>query len=262
MAPTSMSSRGLAAVCMLLCLAAAGATGAEASTCTSPDSKGCVAAKAISGEQDGSLGLLQHGARAADVRHAATGRVVHAAGKARRRYMPNTTAVWEQIKGAVEISELREQLQNATDSVSVDTLQAQLTKLQAQFPSADEVQKEFSKQWANLTAVVNLDNVQQQLEAARAAGSGQLQELQRQFDAMSAQFPNISMDSVRDQTANLWANLQDAGLPLPSLDNLTAQVSDYAGQAADAVSDMASSASDAISGAIGNLSDTLGSWWR
>mmetsp|Transcript_65279 Transcript_65279/g.164570 ORF Transcript_65279/g.164570 Transcript_65279/m.164570 type:complete len:254 (+) Transcript_65279:67-828(+) len=228
-------------------------TGAGDAACRSSATKGCVAVGSLLGDEDGALAMLQHkvgGSKAL----AAASSANSAANKKRKHKMPNATAVWEQLKGAVEIDELKAQIQNATDSETIQHLQEKLNTLTAEFPSYEEIQQQFSDQWANITQAVDLENLQDQLEEAKKYGSSvanaTVAELQKQYDALKEQMPDFDLDSIQQQAADLWSQMEDY---LPDLDSLTAQAQQVANQAMDAAADAANSAANAISDALNGI---------
>mmetsp|Transcript_67428 Transcript_67428/g.140891 ORF Transcript_67428/g.140891 Transcript_67428/m.140891 type:complete len:264 (-) Transcript_67428:27-818(-) len=227
--------------------------------------------------RDGAVGLLQQ-----NVQKAAAGRALlqsqaakaqdvelhkHEAskkGSIKRMHRQNTTEVWNQIEGAVEISNLQDQINQATDSVDIQNLQKQMDDLQKQFPSWEEVKGQFSDSWSSLEDAVSLDNIQKQLDEAKKTGNSTLQELQKQYDSLSA---SIDLGSIQDQATSTWEDLQSKGVPLPNLtsvegwvNNAADTIGDAAGNAADAVGSAVNSAGDALGGAVNSIGNVFNSW--
>lgn len=234
--------------------------------CHGQDASECKATALAADDRVGAVAMLQTNAQSSGGRTLASVHAHHTAssGVKHRRQLPNATTVWEQVKGAVAISDIKAQILNATEGETLDSLKSTLTSLQEEFPSASEVKAEFADQWSTLTTGVHMEDVQRQLEAAQ--DSEQVQQLQAQVDRLYAQMQNVSLDSLQNTTAVYWGKMKDIGFPLPDVDYVTDYVTDIAQDAYDSASETASnaysSASSAVSGAVGNISDTLGNWWR
>mmetsp|Transcript_105728 Transcript_105728/g.268654 ORF Transcript_105728/g.268654 Transcript_105728/m.268654 type:complete len:261 (-) Transcript_105728:95-877(-) len=260
----------MARALLILALLGSSAAAELSATCASAGAKGCAAV--LAGEEDAGLGLLQqNAAKAADAK-ALAGHQDQARSHAKvvvkthkhRQDPESTAAIWSQITGAIEIDQIQAAIANATNSTTIARLQEQLTSMQAQFPSAKELQAEFSDQWGNLTAAVNMQSLQAQIDAAMLTGNGSasLKELQAQFATLSAQMADINMTSIEGKAADYYQDLIESGVPLPDLDNLTAQASALAGQVSDMASSVASQATDMASSALGSVTDALGGFWR
>jgi len=258
----------MARALLILALLGASAAAELSATCASAGAKGC--AGALAGEEDAGLGLLQqNAAKAADAK-ALAGHQDQAQAHAKvvvkmhkHRQDPNSTAaIWSQITGAIEIDQIQAAIANATNSTTIARLQEQLTAMQAQFPSAEELQAQFSVQWANLTAAVDMQSLQAQIDAATLTGNASLKELQAQFATLSAQMPDINMTNIEGKAADYYQDLIESGAPLPDLDNLTAQASALADQVSGMASNVASQASDMASSALGSVTDAISGFWR
>lgn len=218
------------------------ASHAESAACANPGDKGCM----ILGDEDQALGLLQQKASTVDEKKLAP----KLADKKQTPYV-NSTAVWEQLKGAVQIDELQEKIANTTDSQEVAKLKEQLANLQDNFPSAAEVKEQFAGQWDKITSSVDAENVQAKLAQAKSAGCSNIpsgypscSDLEAKYKSLKSQLGDFSIQDVQGKAAEYWGKLQAAGESLPDLTGLQDQISDAANQAAAA----ASSAADAVKG--------------
>lgn len=206
----------------------------EPDTCT-PGAKGCIALT------DDELAMIQHKAAGSENikrKAVAAGSALNVAsnGAKRRKQAPNATAVWEQLKGCVQIEGLLSQSNITAEQ------QTTLDSLKAKFPSYEEIQEQFDDQWDNITDAVNMQNLQGQLEEAQKDGSAlansTVAELQEQYDALKGQLPDdFNLDNIQAETADLWDQMQDT---LPDLDSLASQAQQAASQAFDEASNAVS----------------------
>ncbi len=125
------------ALWVLTVLAAVGWSAAQV-PCIDGSSKACAVSAALAVGEEGSLALLQQGAKSA--RSVKKARAVREAGRRTGKTIhrdacqaSNGTcqaAVWDQLVGAVQIQQLEAAIQNASDAATVENLRAQLNNLQ------------------------------------------------------------------------------------------------------------------------------------
>lgn len=250
------SSLGLAALLLLLGSAAA----EDSPTCSAKGPNGqCLPASALRGEDDGALAMLQRHVKGAMDQKDRAG-APEAAAASGKRQLPNQTALWDQLSGAVNIEHLEQQLASASEGANVSSLQAQLDLLKKEFPSAQEMHARFADQWDEVTAAVDLQNVTASLHdlSAQALDSETVANLQAQADALSQKLSGFSVGDIKDKAADFWANLTEQGVSLPDLDELEAATQSVINQAHDMLQGALSGAADAVSGALGDTFGTLG----
>lgn len=170
----------------------------------------------------------------------------------------NTSKVWSELRAAVNVDNLKSQLQKAKEqgSDTVNQLQAQLEELQQQFPSTEEVKQHFSAQWDNISKAIDFEECQEQLNEAVARGSDQVKQLQEQLDSLKAQLPQATdvVASIQDQATETWSYLQDQGVSLPNLNDLSDQAEALAKQAGKSISGLW----DANKDQLNNIANSVG----
>lgn len=219
-------------------VAAGSAVLANAGSCV--DSGSCAAAKlavAASASEDATLELLQlkvDGTAAMETAKSKTGelKVVKV-----KQFPLDAKKVWAELSAAVNEDNLQAEIQHTKDNTVVQHLQEQLKKLQQQFPSSAEIKQKFSSDWASITKAVDMENLQERLDQALAAGSGKLKQLQEQLKSMQGQTPGEVLESIRGRAAEKWQDLQQKGERLPDLDQVTETAKEVSRSAAQSVSD-------------------------
>lgn len=246
-----------------LALLAAGVAGLAAAELASCSSGQCPAAEALAAEQGGTpLVLLQQKSARSGGAGARSGGISVATAVGRERQGVNTTALWDQLVGAVEIEDLEMQLQNLTNGTLATQLQEKLSLMKEAFPGADEVKAQFAGQWDQVRTEVNLETVQEALEKAKAQGSTAVESLQAKYDELKVKLPEFDLQSAKDQAAGVWAQLQEQGATLPDLDSLEAKARSAANEAYGQAKALAASAQDAASNAMDSLTGALGGFFR
>lgn len=226
-----------------LLLFAAPASGAASASCPARSADGrCLPEGSIPGDEDGALAMLQTSAKGnLDTKARA--------GASKRRINFNTTALWDQLTGAVEIDDLKAKLEQKMDPEKVEEYKAQLKGLKEKFPDADEIEAKFKDQWSEVREAVNLQNITAQLKDAQGEYA---EKLQAKYDQISEKLAlsGLSADDIQAQATDMWADLQEQGVPLPDLDELENTAQKYMNKASDAMQQ----AQDALKDAIGNFS--------
>jgi len=150
----------------------------------------------------------------------------------------NATRVWAEIKAAVHVDQLTEQLEQAKDSHDeyVQKMQEQLQQLKQQFPFTKEVKQHFVAQWENITKAVDEETLKESIHEALEAGSDRAHELQEQLQALKDKTPEDVVHNIQNQTAQYWKDLQDEGYSLPDLDDLSDQAQEAVKNAQKSIS--------------------------
>eukprot|EP00429_Kryptoperidinium_foliaceum_P079093 CAMPEP_0176225682 /NCGR_PEP_ID=MMETSP0121_2-20121125/21881_1 /TAXON_ID=160619 /ORGANISM="Kryptoperidinium foliaceum, Strain CCMP 1326" /LENGTH=251 /DNA_ID=CAMNT_0017564945 /DNA_START=79 /DNA_END=834 /DNA_ORIENTATION=- len=235
----------------------AGVSAAE-SGCRVRNSEGrCLGSEAL--DEDGFASLLQR-ASSAQAKVKADARQEPEAAQNATAF--NSTALWHQITGAVQIEDLQKRLQQVQDSEQVQKLQKHLQDLQAEFPDAETIKQKFSDQWTQVSEAVNLETVSAALDKAKADHSDKLDALQRKYDELRAALPNVTLEGAQAKATQAWAHLQDQGVPLPNLDDLEAQAQDAFEKAKTSAAAALDDLQDAAAGALDAAKAALGNFWR
>lgn len=211
----------------------------------------CLPAAALSAHEDAALAMLQREMAAAD-----RGQTGARADKklAHRQPSPDLVeAVWQELKASVEIARLTEAINNATSGELAASLKEKLAYLQQHFPASGQLRDQFSVAWDNITKAVDMELLQEKLQDAGSTW----RELEKQLQALKGHVPDLDIDNIKAKSADVWAQLQDQGVPLPDLNNLTAAAQDALKQVQGAAQGVVSSAKDVVSGAVDSLKDWL-----
>jgi len=218
-------------------LVAAGSTVfASAGPCA--DSGSCAAAKlavaASAASEDATLELLQLKVDGAAMETAKSRTGESRASKV-KEVPQDATKVWSELTAAVNEDNLRAEIQRAKDSQVAQQLHEHLEKLQQQFPSTAEIKQQFSSEWTRITEAVNMENLQERLNQAKAAGSEQVKQLQEHLKSLQERTPDL--ESIREKAAEKWHLLQQQGARLPDLDQVTEKAQAVSRRVAQSISD-------------------------
>jgi len=168
----------------------------------------------------------------------------------------NTSKVWSELRAAVNVDKLKAELQTAT-AEQREQLQAQLEQLQEHFPSSEELKQQFASQWTNITEAMDVEALQDQLDAAVTSGSAQAEQLRGQLEALKGKLPDDVLGSVQNQAAATWGYLQERGVSLPNLDALSHQAEILAKQA-DTLAKQAEDLSGSVAHSVGDVANSVG----
>lgn len=221
----------------------------QGSACTGPGQLGCVLQPGDTDDSDG-VGMLQATSSAHKAPKSA---------KKMRKFI-DLGAVWEQMRGAVEIDQIKTAIA-AAKADAKEKLLEKLKTLQDAFPSADDIKEKFSDQWNNITSGVNMEELQAMINEAKKTGSAKLKDLQSKLGELQAKF---NIDSIKAHAQSTWDSMQDR---LPDLDELSAHLKGVANQAKDTLhaawgSITDSEAWDSVTGAAHQAADAVNSAWE
>lgn len=208
--------------------------------------------------EDGALGLLQRGAAHGEKVKATSQAATE---KKRQRQMPNATRVWENLKAAVTVDKLKEQVKSAVDSATGQKIQEHVMEIEKAFPYTQTIKASFQGDWQDISDAVDVEELDKQLK--ETLNSEEAQGVREKLKSLKAKMGNVSLESVEDKAAATWAKLQDRGLALPDLDSLTENAEALANRASNAVS--AAMNSDYVQGAkdtFGKMASSVGGWLR
>lgn len=208
--------------------------------CAASDAPNCKLQEAITGsDSTESLQLLQ---KKTGEKKDAPALVQH------KKFNFNPDDVMDQLKGAVSIDSIKKKISDATGSAK-SALEDQLSKLQDAFPAADEVKEKFADQWDQITEGMNIQSLQDKLEKAMKGGNEKLvNSLEGKLDDMKKEFPDVSVDSIKDKATQTWDKLTEDG-DLPDIDDLRDKAKSMAGKLSDMMDDSPSEIKDKLSDA-------------
>eukprot|EP00931_Biecheleriopsis_adriatica_P093310 TRINITY_DN67056_c0_g1_i1.p1 TRINITY_DN67056_c0_g1~~TRINITY_DN67056_c0_g1_i1.p1 ORF type:complete len:360 (+),score=76.38 TRINITY_DN67056_c0_g1_i1:99-1178(+) len=133
----------------------------EETACSAAAGPGCLPHDVIAGDEGSFVNMLQHGSK--ELMGAA--KKIETAKLNKKKADKND--FFEQISGAASIENIQEQISAASgNSSQLADLQAQLEKLQAQFPDAEETKEQFSL--VQIKNTFSKKNLQQQIHDAKA----------------------------------------------------------------------------------------------
>jgi hypothetical protein len=175
----------------------------------------------------------------------------------------NTTDVWTQLTGAVEIDQLNESISKATDE-ALAKMQAQLEKLQKAFPAAAELKEKFKDQWDSIVAGVNVDELKEKVADAKKHAKDKLGEYQ---DKLQDALKGVDLDSIKTKADEFWNEHQ---LELPDMEHLQTYFKESGAQAQAAFDDFMKSgnfssltdAAQSIASSASSAWDKVKGWFR
>lgn len=224
--------------------------------CTSPGQLGCVVPSGDTDDNDG-VGMLQ-----------ATSSAHRASKSAKKvRKFIDMGKVWEQMRGAVEIDQVKGALADAK-GYAKEKLQDKLKTLQDAFPSAEEIKDKFSDQWNDITSAVDMEELQSMISEAKKTGAENLKDLQSKLSELAGK---INIDSIKAKAQSAWDSMQDK---LPDLDDLTGHLKSVARHAKESFhgawdkaktawgSITDSSDGDTVTGMVDQAKDAVNSAWE
>lgn len=237
-------------------------------------------------EEDGGLAMLQHVARAAEVKAAlqpSSGirpydqkdhqrlallklrgtllQIMHrddpyiGVDQNSTRDLSDVGVVWDQMKAAVHIEKLQEELDTVTNSQTFQEIQTTLDRLKAEYPIAETIKEQFSEDWARIKDAVDLEGFAQQLANSSGLSDSDVHELRDAYDSL-AKLAESDLAKIRDKMYNRWTKLQDDGT-LPKVEDVRATVKEYMDKAKVAIESAQSSASEAFN----HVQDMWQKWW-
>jgi len=219
-----------------------GAEDAESEACAA--AAGRASADALAGVED--AGLLQVGRGGDGQRQQQQHRAARSV---------DSTKVWAELKAAVQVDKLRAALEREQDPKLVTAMRERLSELQQGFPATSDMKQHFAEQWANITMAVDLEEVQQRLQDAQSLGGEEVVALTQQLHKLQAHIPEGVSASIQEKAAGSWAYLQDTGVPLPDLDQVTSK----SVAIADAAKDTAGWVYSSSAYVAGTMASTYGS---
>lgn len=139
------------------------------------------------------------------------------------------SAVWEQMKGAVKIDQLKAMLnKGGLDGDTKKKLEEQLKVLQEAFPGADKIKDQFADSWKQVEQGVVVDELKGSVEDAKKMGSEKLPELQAKLEQATK---GVDMGSIQQQAATHWQSVQSQ---LPDMNGLQSALSSHGAAAKEA----------------------------
>lgn len=159
--------------------------------------------------------------------------------------------IWESTKGAAMIDQIQKELEDPDLSdEEKDKLEEKLDHLKEAIPDWEDIKniykEESAQKWEEIKAAVELEELEQAVEEAKAAGSDKLEELQEELEKAKAAVP--SLDDIKQQASETWGEFADE---LPDLDD-----------AREKLADLNEYMHDAVSGMVDSAFDWVGSWFE